>query len=144
LSRWQYQAKWMPIQIALGIARLRFRRELGSCGYLILRANYLKARASELAEIQTSAEEARAAGTCGNKPLIVLTGVQQDDSLKNALSPQDFASFQRTWIETLQTRLAQLSTRDKQIVLSDVGHDIPAQDPTSVVKAVREIYEHVR
>jgi len=144
LNRWQSQAKWMPLQISLGIARLRFRKQLGPDGYLILRSSYLKARASELEQIQTSAEEARAAGTCGNKPLIVLTGVQQDDSLKNALSPEDFASFQRTWIKTLQPRLAQLSTRGKQIVLSDVGHDIPAQDPTSVVNSVREIYEHVR
>ncbi len=141
LSRWQNQAKWMPLQISLGIARLRFRKQLGPNGYLILRSNYLKARASELEEIQTSAEQARAAGTCGDKPLIVLTGVQQDDTLKNALSPEDFARFQRTWVETLQPRLAQLSTRGKQVVLQNVGHDIPAQDPTAVVNAVREVYE---
>ena len=106
----------MPLQITLGIARLRLGKELGPYGYLILRSNYVKARASELQEIQTSAEEARAAGTCGNKPLIVLTGVQQDDALKNALGPEDFARFQRVWVETLQPRLAQLSTRGKQIV----------------------------
>jgi len=140
LSRRRSQAKWMPLQISLGIARLRFGKQLGPYGYLILRSNYIKARASELQEIQTSAEEARAAGTCGNKPLIVLTGVQQDESLKNGLSPEAFASFQHTWIETLQPRLAQLSTRGKQVVLSDVGHDIPGQDPTAVVSAVREIY----
>ena len=144
LSRWQNLAKWMPLQISLGIARLRFEKQLGPYGYLILRSNYIKARASELQEIQTSAEEARAAGTFGNKPLIVLTGVQQDDSLKNALSPEDFASFQHIWVETLQPRLAQLSTRGKQVILSNIGHDIPAQDPAAVVNAVREIYEQTK
>jgi pimeloyl-ACP methyl ester carboxylesterase len=141
LSRWQDQAKWMPLQISLGIARLRFRKQLGPDGYLILRPSYLKARASELQQIQISAEQARSAGTCGDKPLIVLTGVQQDDSLKNALSPEDFVRFQQTWVQTLQPRLAHLSTRGKQIVLQNIGHDIPAQDPTAVVNAVREIYE---
>ncbi|MGC2449542.1 MAG: alpha/beta hydrolase [Candidatus Sulfotelmatobacter sp.] len=144
LSRWQNLAKWMPLQITLGIARLRLGKELGPYGYLILRSNYVKARASELQEIQTSAEEARAAGTCGNKPLIVLTGVQQDDALKNALGPEDFARFQRVWVETLQPRLAQLSTRGKQIVLSNAGHDIPTEDSAAVVSAVREIYAQAR
>jgi pimeloyl-ACP methyl ester carboxylesterase len=140
LSRWRNQAKWLPLQISLGIARLRFKKQLGPYGYLILRPNYLKARASELEEIQTSAEQARAAETCGNKPLIVLTGVQQDDALRNALSSKDFARFQHTWVETLQPRLAQLSTRGKQILLRDIGHDIPAEDPAAVVNAIREIY----
>jgi hypothetical protein len=140
LNRWQSQAKLMPLQINLGIARLRLRKQLGPDGYLILRSNYLKARASELEAIHTSAEQARAAGTLGSKPLIVLTGVLQDDSLKSGLSPDDFAQFQRTWVQTLQPRLAQLSTKGKQIVLQDVGHDIPAQDPAAVVNAVREVH----
>lgn len=144
LSHRRNQARRMPLQIRLGIARWRFGKQLGPYGYLILRSNYIKARASELQEIQTSAEEARAAGTFGNKPLIVLTGVQQDDSLKNTLSPEDFANFQRTWIGTLQPRLAQLSTRGKQIILSNVGHDIPTEDPAAVVSAVREIYAQAR
>lgn len=144
LSRQQNQARWMPLQISLGIARLRFRKQLGPDGYLILRSSYLKARASELEQIQTSAEQARTAGDFGNKPLIVLTGAQQDDSLKNALSPEDFASFQHTWVQTLQPRLAQLSTRGRQIVLRSVGHDIPAQDPSAVVNAVREVYEQTK
>jgi pimeloyl-ACP methyl ester carboxylesterase len=81
LTRWQSQAEWMPLQINLGIARLRFRKMLGKDGYLILQSKYLKARASELKEIQTSAAQAHAAGMIGNKPLIVLTGVKQDDVL---------------------------------------------------------------
>jgi len=140
LSRWQNQAKWMPLQIELGIARLRFRKLLGNNGYLILQAKYLRARAKELEEIQVSAAQARAAGTMGNKPLIVLTGVKQDEALRNALSPEDFARFQDVWVQTLQPRLAQLSTRGKQVILPDVGHNIPAESPESIVNAVREVY----
>jgi pimeloyl-ACP methyl ester carboxylesterase len=140
LARWQSQAEWMPLQINLGIARLRFRETLGNDGYLILQSKYLKARASELKEIQTSAAQARAAGMIGNKPLIVLTGVKQDSALKNALSPEDFARFQQIWVRTLQPRLAQLSTRGEQVILPDVGHDIPGERPEAIVNAVRKVY----
>jgi pimeloyl-ACP methyl ester carboxylesterase len=140
LSRWQRQAKWMPPQITFGIARLRFRKVLGSDAYLILQSKYLKARASELKEIQTSAEQARLSGTLGDKPLVVLTGAQQDDALRSALSPEDFTRFQQLWVRTLQPRLLQLSTRGKEVILSDVGHDIPTQRPEAIVDAVRQLY----
>lgn len=140
LSRWQGQAEWMPAQITFGIARLRFRKALGPDGYLILQSKYLKARASELKEIQTSAEQARASGTLGNKPLLVLAATQQDEVLRNALSQEDFTRFQELWVRTLQPRLAKLSTRGKQITISDVGHDIPTQRPEAIVDAVRQIY----
>jgi len=140
LARWQSQAEWMPLQINLGIARLRFRKLLGKDGYLILQSKYLKARASELKEIQTSAAQARAAGMIGNKPLIVLTGVKQDNALKNALSSEDFVRFQQIWVRTLQPRLAQLSTRGEQVILPDVGHDIPGERPEAIVNAVRKVH----
>ena len=95
---------------------------------------------SELKEIQTSAEQARASGTLGNKPLVVLTAIQQDEALKGALSPEDFTRFQEIWIRTLQPRLIQLSTHGKQIIMSDVGHDVPTQRPEAIVDAVRQIY----
>jgi pimeloyl-ACP methyl ester carboxylesterase len=140
LARWQSQAAWLPPQIALGIARLRYRRLLGPDGYLILQSKYLKARASELEQIGTSAEQARASGNLGNKPLIVLTAVQQDETLKAALTPEDFTRFQELWVKTLQPRLAKLSTRGKQVILSDMGHDIPTQGPEAIVNAVRDVY----
>ena len=139
LSRWQSQATWMPLQIELGIARLRFRKLLGADSYLILQSKYLKARTSELEQIEISGTQAHAAGMIGDKPLIVLTGVQQDDALKKALSAEDFVRFQQVWVRTLQPRLARLSTRGKQEILPDVGHNIPAERPEAIVKAVREV-----
>lgn len=140
LSRWEAQAKWMPPQITFGIARLRFRKGLGPDGYLILQSKYLKARASELKEIQTSAEQARASGMLGNKPLLVLAATQQDEALRDALSQEDFSRFQELWVGTLQPRLTKLSTRGKQVTMSDVGHNIPTQRPEAIVDAVRQIY----
>jgi len=139
LSRWEGQAEWMPPQIAFGIARLRFRTILGPDAYLILQSKYLKTRTSELKEIQTSAEQARGSGTLSNKPLVVLTAVKQDDALRGALSPEDFTRFQKIWVQTLQPRLVQLSARGKQVIMSDVGHDVPKERPESIVDAVREI-----
>src|SRR5579862_1138433 len=43
------------------------------------------------------------------------------------------------WVRTLQPRLARLSTRGKQEILLDVGHNIPAERPEAIVKAVREV-----
>jgi len=139
LSRWQSQATWMPLQIELGIARLRFRKLLGADSHLILQSKYLKARTSELEQIEISGTQAHAAGMIGNKPLIVLTGLQQDDALRKALSAEDFVRFQQIWVRTLQPRLARLSTRGKQEILPDVGHNIPVERPEAVVKAVREV-----
>lgn len=140
LNRWQGQAEWMPPQIALGIARLRFRKVLGSDAYLILQSKYLQARLNELKEIRTSAEQARGSGTLGNKPLVVLTAAQQDAALRRALGSDDFIRFQEIWVRTLQPRLVHLSTRGRQVIMNDVGHDIPAQRPQAIVEAVREIY----
>lgn len=139
LSHYQSQAKWLPLQIELGIARFRYGKQLGRYGYLILQSKYLKARASELQQIQVSAEQARAAGAIGNKPLIVLTGAQLDNALKTGLSAEDFLRFQQIWAGTLQVRLARLSTRGKQVILPKAGHDIPAEQPKAIVEAVREI-----
>lgn len=141
LDRWEGQARWMPLQITFGFARLRYGRLLGKDAYLILQSKYLQARASELKGIQASAAQARASGGLGSKPLIVLTAVKQDDALKSALSPDDFAHFQESWVRILQPRLAQLSSRGKQVILPDVGHDIPGEQPGAIVNAVREIYD---
>ncbi len=140
LRRYKRQAAWAPIFIDLGIARamLRFQGIQGS--YLILQSKYVKARASELEAIQTSAEQARAAGNMSDKPLVVLTaGRTADASLKSALSARDFEDYQRIWVDDLQLRLTHLSIRGKRIIVPDSGHDIPSERPDTIVDAVREL-----
>jgi pimeloyl-ACP methyl ester carboxylesterase len=142
LKRYQRQARWAPVFVDLGVARLmlRFRGVQGS--HLILQSKYVKARASELEAIQISAEQARAAGNIAEKPLVVMTaGKNSDPALRNGLSERDFEDYQRTWVHDLQMRLARLSTRGKHILVPDAGHDIPAERPDVIVDVVRELWE---
>jgi pimeloyl-ACP methyl ester carboxylesterase len=141
LKRYKRQAMWAPVFIDLGVARLMLRtRGLDDNSYLILQSKYLQARASELETIQTSAHQARAAGSISDKPLVVLTaGKNSDETLRNGLTKQDFDDFHRIWMDELQMRLARLSTRGKHIVVPDSGHDIPSERPDAVVNAVRDI-----
>lgn len=128
--------------VDLGIGRLMLRAQGGrdEGAYLILQRKYLIARTSELREIRGSAEQARAADHINDKPLIVLTAAENTDTtLSNGLSKQDFAAFQRIWVDDLQMRLAALSSRGRRIMVSGSGHDIPSDRPDSIVDAVREV-----
>ena len=131
LHRFRSQARWAPLLIGLGIARLQLRSQgADQNSYLYLQSKYLEARASELEQIQISAEQARASGNLGNKPLVVLTAGKSFDALRGrGLSEQDFADSQRIWVDDLQMRLARLSTRGKRVVVPDSGHDIPSEAP---------------
>jgi pimeloyl-ACP methyl ester carboxylesterase len=142
LQHYERLAKTAPFFVGLGIARLRLQINGGvrNNDYLILQSKYLKARASELENIQTSAEQARAAGAIGDKPLIVLTAGRSFEAAPlPGFSQEDLANSERTWVEDLQPRLARLSTRGTQLVLRDSGHDIPSERPDAIVEAVRQI-----
>jgi pimeloyl-ACP methyl ester carboxylesterase len=141
LKRCHRQARFASLFINLGVARLMLRAQGGDSGsYLILQPKYLKARASELEEIRVSAEQAQAANNIADRPLIVLTaGENSDVTLSNGLSRQEFADFQRIWVDDLQMKLTRLSTRGKRIVVAGSGHDIPSDRPDSIVNAVRDL-----
>lgn len=133
------QARWAPVFIDLGVARLMLRsRGQDDNSYLILQTKYLRARSSELDHIQVSAEQARAAGSLGDKPLIVLTAGRKPPPTA-LLSEADLNDYQRVWAGDLQLRLARLSSRGKREIVDDSGHDIPAERPDAIVSAVREI-----
>lgn len=142
LKHYKRQARYAWPFIHLGIARLMLLRAhgLNQNSYLILQTKYLRARASELEEIQVSAQQARAADKISEKPLVVLTATEKSDAiLSGGLSKQEYDDFERTWVDVLQMRLARLSTSGKRIVLPDSGHDIPSDRPDSIVNAVQEV-----
>ena len=142
LQRYKKQATTAPLFIGLGIARLMLRAQggLGKNDYLILQSKYLRARASELQNIRTSAEQARAAGGMADKPLLVLAAAETVGAATiKGLTQEGVAEFQREWIEDLQPRLARLSTRGKLLVVANSSHNIPAEHPDVVVEAVRQI-----
>lgn len=141
LKHCERQQRYAFFLIDLGIGRLMFRGHDPDHGaYLILQTKYLRARASELEQIQVSAEQARVADHISDKPLVVLTAAENTDAiLSSGLSKHDFEEFQRIWVDDLQMRLARLSTRGRRIMIQGSGHDIPSDRPESIVNAVREL-----
>jgi pimeloyl-ACP methyl ester carboxylesterase len=107
-ERYRRQADTAPLFIGLGIAWLMLQSQGagGKYDYLILQSKYLKARASELENMQSSAEEARSAGGIVDKPLIVQTsGKTLGATFISGLNAQGVAQYERTWVEDLQPRL---------------------------------------
>lgn len=138
-NHYRDQARWAPLAITFGITRLRLWLEGIQIPPRILQVKYLQARASELENIRTSAEQARAAGTLGSKPLIVLTAGKNNDAvLTNGLSRRDLDTYERVWVNDVEPRLAALSRRSRRIVLMDSGHDVPHDRPDAIIQAVRD------
>lgn len=147
LARYRRQARWAPVFIGTGIARymLRSQGQLSETSYRILQQKFVRTRASELENIQVSAEQARAAGTFGDMPLIVLTAAaNRDAALRSELSAADFAEFQRVWIGDLQMRLARLSSRGERVMVEGSSHDIPSERPGAIVNAVEKVKGRAR
>jgi pimeloyl-ACP methyl ester carboxylesterase len=80
-----------------------------------------------------SGELARASGTFGDIPVIVLSAGIQDQEEDEKLD------HDHDWKMSLHARLAGLSTQGRQIVLKNAGHRIPFAAPDSVVDATREV-----
>lgn len=89
---------------------------------------------------RTTANQARAAGNLGDRPLVVLTAGQ-------AFVPDDPAeakealAFHEVWVHDLQAQLARLSTQGRQLTVSDSGHSIKSD---AVIGAIREVATEVR
>ncbi|HLJ50134.1 MAG TPA: alpha/beta hydrolase [Bryobacteraceae bacterium] len=95
-----------------------------------------KARSALIQDIsswQDSASEARAAGTLGDRPLVVLS------SENTPVAPQ----FRTVWMD-LQTQSARLSSRGKHVVVAGIAGDLIYQAPESIVEGVRLVTNEVR
>jgi pimeloyl-ACP methyl ester carboxylesterase len=98
--------------------------------YFLSQPGFIAAAASELENVDEGKAELRAAGTLGNKPLIVLI-------------PEDLAKLHSSWDE-FEMRLASLSSRGKWVMVPDSGHMIPFDRPEAIVSAAREICDDTR
>lgn len=142
-----------PLMIRFGLMRLQgelsrnqppaMSKELrDELLYLRLQPRLVTAEVSEMeSAFGESADEVRAAGNLGDKPLIVLTGSEDGAVAKGA---QDVAEYYQTWVNVLQVQQAHLSTRGRRVMVSDSGHMIPYERPDAVVSAVREVFSEVR
>lgn len=139
----------MGFLIDFGIARPAIARNLSQqrvppqlldeLVYLELQKKYMDAIVSERASFDESAEQARGAGTFGDKPLIVLTAGADDQPA--GIPKNEADEFFDTWVGRLQPRLVALSTGGSQVVLLNSHHLIPFEQPGAVVDAVKQVME---
>jgi pimeloyl-ACP methyl ester carboxylesterase len=107
--------------------------EWNTVWYLNRSARARSALLQDIAASEQSNAEARAAGSLGNRPLIVLSG-------ENTFVASAYGSV---WKE-LQTDLAQLSARGKQTMVDLSVGDLTWQAPDAVIEATRQVVSDVR
>ncbi|MGB9464410.1 MAG: alpha/beta hydrolase [Candidatus Acidiferrum sp.] len=146
------QQKLAPLLIRLGVARFAQRNQGEAPGvskefgkemlYLQLQPKFIDASAAEMGSFAESANEVRAAGNLGDKPLIVLTAGKSADAaqLPAGFPKKEFDDFHEIWVNDLQVRESQLSTHGKRIMVPDSDHMIPFERPDTIVAAIREVY----
>jgi pimeloyl-ACP methyl ester carboxylesterase len=145
------QQKLAPLLIRFGIARFAQRNQGETPGvskefgkemlYLQLQPKFIDASASEMSLFAESANEVRAAGNLGDKPLVVLTAGKSADAsqLPAGFPKKEFDDFHEVWVNDLQMKEAQLSTRGRRIMVPDSDHMIPFERPDAIVAAIREV-----
>jgi pimeloyl-ACP methyl ester carboxylesterase len=145
------QQKLAPFLIRFGIARFAQRNQGEAPGvskefgkeilYLQLQPKFIDASASEMSLFAESANEVRAAGNLGDKPLVVLTAGKSADAsqLPAGFPKKEFDDFHEVWVNDLQMKEAQLSTRGRRIMVPDSDHMIPFERPDAIVAAIREV-----
>jgi pimeloyl-ACP methyl ester carboxylesterase len=149
LKRQEMLAPWL---IRFGIVRFSQRNQGEAPGvskefgqeilYLQMQPKFIYASASELSAFAESANEVRAAGNLGDKPLVVLTaGKSADPSQLPAGFPvKAFDEFHEIWVNDLQVKESRLSTRGKRIMVPDSTHMIPFERPDTIVAAIHEVH----
>ncbi len=145
LQRRQHDRKWALPFHWFGVSRFLARDRIDNSAltydqqewsYFLIQPGFIAAAASELENLNEGKVELRAAGTLGDKPLIVLIAAKS--MLDLPLPPQDMAELHSTWND-FEVRLASLSSRGKWVVVADTGHMIPFDRPDAIVSAAREV-----
>lgn len=88
--------------------------------------------------------EAERAGGFGDRPLIVLTRGRVSMPPNPTDVDRQLAAYELVWQHEIQPKLARLSTRGRQVIVAQSGHDIPDEAPDAVIAAVRELLGDVR
>jgi len=88
-----------------------------------------------------SFDQARATGTLGDIPLIVLTAGTPFDFHDPELNRQA-AAYQQVWVHEIQPKLARLSTRGRQIVVPNANHGTIPQE--LIIGAIRDVVSQAR
>ncbi len=92
---------------------------------------------------EKSADQARAAGTLGNVPLLVLTA-GRPLTTGNPAEDRELQEFHEIWVHQLQPKLAALSTRGKQVIVDNSSHAFAGDMPSVALEAVRQLLSESR
>ncbi len=110
---------------------------------LIFQPKSIAGSESEEANLGVSADEVRAAGNLGDRPLIVLTAGKRYLP-RNPAAARDAAAWYEVWTRELIPQLTQLSSRGQHSVVEGSGHMIPLEAPDAVVSAIRQVVQEIR
>lgn len=141
----QKYRKWVRPVYWLGILRMQAAKWIDDPtasledqeeSFFAIQPKSVEATTSEVENLQRDANDLRAAGNLGDKPLIVLTAGKGMFGLP--VTSPDWVELRKRWVESHE-RLAELSTRGKRIMAPDAGHMIPVERPEAVISSVREV-----
>ena len=139
---WIREEEFLEFTTPFGIPRL-----LGFCGHDVeVRAaecNFHSARegVAELKAFPESAAQAATTGSLGDMPLAVLS---HDPDTPQPDLPEDLVKPTNDAWQQMQTELAHLSTRGRQVIAKNSGHHIQLDRPDVVIEAVHNVVDQVR
>jgi pimeloyl-ACP methyl ester carboxylesterase len=107
--------------------------EWNTIWFLTHSSKAVSALMQDIASWRLSSAEARAGGSLGGRPLLVL-------SAENIAAPPEFLD---AWTNA-QSDLARLSTRGRQIAVGGDASDLLYDAPDAIVEAVRQVVAEVR
>lgn len=118
-------------------------REMGLA--VALKDTFLKTVVAETEALEDTFAQVREAKitTLGEMPLIVLTAVDQFDTLEGQVSAEDVEQLKKIVYE-LQVELSGLSSNGKLVLVEGSGHHIQVERPEVVIDAIREVVETLR
>ena len=91
----------------------------------------------EAMDIPAVVDQVRGTGNFGDIPVTVLTAAKFT-VLNPGLPPELETALANLFVEE-QSRLAALSTNGTQIIIPDTGHNMPRENPSVVVEAIRQM-----
>jgi len=92
-------------------------------------------------DVKTSADEARATGSVGSSPLVVLT--RSPDAPDPIMTRDAAKRVYQAWLE-MQEELAKLSSNSIHVFAKWAGHGIPVEEPAAVIDGILKVLEMIR
>ena len=137
MARWG-TLRYVARRLGEGAAGAQVKDLPGHFRARYLTPDYFDTCLAELWALPDSDRQARATGSLGDIPLILLRHGVPD--LFSKLRAEQAEEAEKVWVE-LQEDLAQLSANGEVRVAAGAGRDIPLEKPDLVVEAIQDVVE---